>query len=327
MNKIKVVVTDYIEPDLKWEEKELSKYPGIDFSYYQLKYKSKEEILSVISDADVIVVNMVPMDREILKRLKKCKLIIRHGIGYDNVDVSACTEFGITLANIPDYCVEEVAEQAVMLIFACSRKIYYQKKVLVESAKKGEWDFSYLYPIFKLHGKTLGIVGCGRIGSTVLRMMRGMGMNVRVCDPYLTEERKKELNIVHEDLNTILKESDIITVHCLLNEETKEMFKYEQFKLMKPTAFFVNTARGGIVKTEDLIRAIEEKVISGAGIDVYTGKEPPPINSPLFQFENIILSPHISWYSEEAGWTIRFKIVEDILRFYKGEKPRFIVNN
>lgn len=326
MGKIKVVVTDYIEPDLNWEEKELSKYSDIEFSHYQLKHKTRDEVLEKISDADVVVVNMVPMDRETLKGLKKCKLIIRHGIGYDNVDVAACSEFGITLANIPDYCVEEVAEQAVMLIFACSRKIHYQKKVLIDSAKRGEWDFSDLYPIFKLRGKTLGLVGCGRIGSTVLEMMRGVGMNVRVCDPYLTEERKKELNIVHEDLNTILKESDVVSVHCLLNDETKEMFKSEQFKLMKPSSYFINTARGGIVKTEDLVRAVEERVIAGAGIDVYTGKEPPPADSPLFKMDNIILSPHISWYSEESGWSIRFKIVDDILRFYQGEKPRFIVN-
>jgi phosphoglycerate dehydrogenase-like enzyme len=104
------------------------------------------------------------------------------------------------------------------------------------------------------------------------------------------------------------------------------MFKYEQFKMMKPTSYFINTARGGIVKTEDLVQAVEDKVIAGAGIDVYTGKEPPPADSPLFKMDNIILSPHISWYSEESGWSIRFKIVDDILRFYQGDKPRFIVN-
>jgi D-3-phosphoglycerate dehydrogenase / 2-oxoglutarate reductase len=326
LEKIKVVVTDYIEPDLNWEVKELSKYPQVDFQYFQLKFKKQEEILEKIGDADIIVVNMVPMTKELLKNLKKCKLIIRHGIGYDNVDVPACSEFGITLANIPDYCVEEVAEQAVMLLFACGRKINIQKKVLIDSAKRGEWDFADIYPVYKIREKTLGIIGCGRIGSTVLQMMRGVGMNVRVCDPYLSKERMKELNVQHENLDTIIKESDFISVHCLLNDETREMFKYEQFKKMKSTAVFVNTARGGIVKTEDLIKAMEEKLIAAAGIDVYTGKEPPSPDSPMFKMQNIILSPHISWYSEESGITIRAKIIDDIKRYIEGKEPRFIVN-
>jgi D-3-phosphoglycerate dehydrogenase len=325
LEKIKVVVTDYIEPDLNWEVKELSKYPQVEFRYFQLKFKKQEEILEKIGDANIVVVNMVPLTRDILKNLKKCKLIIRHGIGYDNVDVAACNDLGITFANIPDYCVEEVAEQAVMLLFACGRKINLQKKVLIDSANRGEWDFSDLYPIFKIREKTLGIIGCGRIGSTVLKMMRGVGMKVRVCDPYLSEERLAELNIVHEDLDTIIKESDFISVHCLLNDETKEMFTYEQFKKMKPHMIFVNTARGGIVKTEDLIKALSDKVIAAAGIDVYTGKEPPSPDSPMFKMDNVILSPHISWYSEESGLSIRAKIIDDIKRHLNGESPRFIV--
>jgi D-3-phosphoglycerate dehydrogenase len=327
LKKIKIVVTDYIEPDLNWETTELNKFPEIEFQYFQLKHASSEQIILNIKDADVIVVNMVRFNREIINNLSKCKLIIRHGIGYDNVDVEACTEKGIILANIPDYCVEEVAEQAVMLILASARKINAQRKVLLNSANRGEWDFTDLYPIHRLRGKTLGIVGCGRIGSLVLSMMRGIGMNLLICDPYLTKERLSEMQIKHTDLEIILRESDFISVHCLLNDETQEMFKYEQFKKMKPSAFFVNTARGGIVKTEDLVSAITEKMIAGAAIDVYTGKEPPLPDSPLFKFENVILSPHISWYSEESGWSIRIKIIEDILRYIRGENPRFVVNN
>jgi D-3-phosphoglycerate dehydrogenase / 2-oxoglutarate reductase len=326
LKKIKVVVTDYIEPDLKWEENELKKYSTVDFQHYQLKFKPIDEVISRIEDAEIIVVNMVPLNKEIIKKLKNCKLIIRHGIGYDNVDVNACTEAGIILANIPDYCVEEVAEQAVMLLFACSRKILIQKKVLTDSAARGEWDFKDLYPIFRVREKKLGIIGCGRIGSVVLSMARGLGMNVKIHDPYLSEERLKELNIKNEDLDLLLSESDFISVHCPLNDETKEMFDYGKFKKMKPTAFFINTARGGIIKTEDLIQALKDKILAGARIDVYTGKEPPSPDSPMFKLDNIILSPHISWYSEESGWSIRAKIIDDIKRYLSSEKPRFIVN-
>jgi D-3-phosphoglycerate dehydrogenase / 2-oxoglutarate reductase len=326
LNKIKVVVTDYIEPDLKWEENELKKYPNVDFQHYQLKFKSMDEVLLKIEDAEIIVVNMVPLTKEIISKLKKCKLIIRHGIGFDNVNVEACTEAGIILANIPDYCVEEVAEQAVMLLFACARKIFIQGKVLSDSAARGEWDFKDLYPIFRVREKKLGIIGCGRIGSVVLSMARGIGMDVKIHDPYLTPERLKELNVKNEDLYVLLAESDFISVHCPLNDETKELFDYAKFKKMKSSAFFINTARGGIVNTTDLIQALQEKIIAGAGIDVYTGKEPPSPDSPMFKLENIILSPHISWYSEESGWSIRAKIIDDIKRHLNNEKPRFIVN-
>ena len=326
MNKIKVVVTDYTEPDLDWERIELSKFPEIEFCLYQLKHNPQEEIISKIKDADVLVVNMLPMNKEILQQLEKCKLIIRHGIGSGNVDVNACTELGIALTDIPDYCAEEVAEQTLLLIFACVRKVYAQRKVLIDSSKKGKWDFSDLYPIFKLRGKTLGIIGCGKIGSTLLYMMRSLGMNVRVCDPYLSEETKNKLAVEHEDFNIVINESDIVSVHCVLNDETKDLFGYEQFKMMRPSAYFINTAMGEIVKTVDLLQAIEDKLIAGAGIDVYAGKEPPSIESPLLKTENIILSPHIGWYSEESGWSIRVKIVDEIIRFHNGEEPRFILN-
>jgi D-3-phosphoglycerate dehydrogenase len=326
MDTIRVVVTDYIEPDLDWEKSQLSKFPEIEFHSYQLQQNSSEEAISKIRDVDVLVVNMYPMDRAILQRLRKCKLIIRHGTGHGNVDVNACTELGITLANVPDYCAEEVAEHTLFLIFACARKIYAQRKILIDSIKKGEWDFSDLYPVFKIKGKTLGIIGCGKIGYNLLNMARGLGMNVRVYDPYLSEEIKNELAIEHEDFNTIISESDIISIHCDLNNETKNLFGYEQFKMMKPSAYFINTAMGEIVKTEDLIQALEDKLIAGAGIDVYAGKEPPSIESPLLNIENIILSPHIGWYSEESGWSIRVKIVDEIIRFYDNEEPRFILN-
>ena len=326
MNKIKVVVTDYTEPDLDWEKNELNKFPEIEFYPYQLKYNSQKEIISKIEDADVLVVNMLPMNKEMLLQLQKCKLIIRHGIGPGNIDVNTCAELGIVLTDIPDYCSEEVAEQTMLLIFACTRKIYTQRKVLLDSSKKEKWDFSDLYPVFKLKGKTLGIIGCGRIGSTLLHIMRGLGMNVRVCDPYLSEETKNKFGVEHEDFNIVISESDIVSVHCVLNDETKELFGYEQFKVMKPSAYFINTAMGEIVKTADLIQAIEDKLIAGAGIDVYTDKQPPLTESPLLKIENIILSPHIGWYSEESGWSIRVKIIDEIIRFYDGEEPNFKVN-
>ena len=325
MNQIKIVVTDYIEPDLKWEEQELARYDHVVFEYYQLKFAPQEELIAKIRDADVILVNMAPMTADVIETLERCRLIIRHGVGYDNVDLAAATRKGIRVGNVPDYCTEEVAEQAVMLILASYRKTFIGRSVLKESSQKGLWDFTRCYPIFRLQGKTLGIVGCGRIGSRVLQKMAGFEFNLRICDPYLSDARKRKLGIETVDLETTLRDSDIVTLHAPLNDETRYMIDEPQLRMMKSTAYLINTARAPLVRTEALIRALKEKWIAGAGIDVYE-KEPPDPDLELFQLENATLAPHLAWYSEEAGWSIREKIMEDFVRFMNGQPPRFLVN-
>ena len=324
MTKIKVVITDYIEPDLDWETQQFEQL-GVDFSYYQLKFAAPKEILAVAADADILIVNMAKIGPEVIEGLERCKLIIRHGVGYDNVDVSAASERGIVVANIPDYCVDEVAEQAVMLIFACQRKLLIQSRILDASSRERKWLFDPIYPVFSLRGKTLGIIGCGRIGSTVYRMMQGFGLRFSICDPYLSEQRKQALGIETVPLERVLTEADIVTVHTPLNEETYHLLDEAQFKLMKPTAISINTARGGIVNLRALDTALRAGEIAHAGIDVYE-KEPPDPDHPLLHNENAICTPHLAWLSEEAGWSIREKIVEDVRRFLRGEEPRFPIN-
>ena len=325
MQPIKIVVTDYIEQDLEWEAEQLAKYAQVTFEAHQLKFKSREEILDVVRDADVILVNMVPFDVELIGGLEKCKLIIRHGAGYDNVDVDAATARGIRVGYEPDYCADEVAQHAMMLILASWRKLFVGRKVLEASSRDGKWDFGPVYPIYSLEGKTVGIIGCGRIGSLMMKKLSGFDFKIRVCDPYLSQERQAELGIQVEPLETVLKESDIVTIHAALTEETQGLIGEEQLRMMKPTAHLVNCARGGLLDTDALAKAIKEKWIAGAGIDVYV-KEPPDLDFPLFDLEEVTLAPHLSWYSEEAGWGIREKIVEDFVRFIEGRPPRFPIN-
>ena len=156
--------------------------------------------------------------------------------------------------------------------------------------------------------------------------MSGFDFNVLVSDPYLSDERKAGLNAKCVDLDTLLKESDIVTIHAALSEETLNLIGEPQLKLMKPTAHLVNTSRGGLVDTDALATAIKGKWIAGAGIDVYV-KEPPDPDFPLFGLPEVTLAPHLSWYSEEAGWSIREKILEDYERFIDGRSPRFLINN
>lgn len=326
-DKIKVIVTDYIEDNLDWEAEKLVER-GIIFETYQLKLMPEEDVFAKIKDADIIVVNMVKMPESLISKLKKCRLIIRHGIGYDNVDVDACTKYGIQFAYQPDYCKEDVAEHAIALIFACARKVVKSRKTLEESAKSGQWNFSGLFPIYRLDGKTLGILGTGRIGSRVFRKLRTFGFKIIACDPYIKEHRKKKLEdqgLVYVDKETLFKESDYITVHTPLNDETRHIVNAETLALMKPTAYVVNSARGPMVDSAALAAAVKNRTIAGAAIDVFD-VEPPSPDFELFGIENVILTPHIGWASEEAGWEIRESILNDILAAAEGKSARCVVN-
>jgi D-3-phosphoglycerate dehydrogenase / 2-oxoglutarate reductase len=324
MAKLKVVITDYVEQDLNWEEEQFKKL-RVDFRYDQLKLGSPAQLLNLAKDADIVIVNMAKMNAEVIAGLHRCKLIIRHGVGYDNVDVAAVTRRNIAFSYIPDYCMEEVAEQAVMLIFACQRKLLLQNRLLQNSAAEGKWVFDPIYPVYRLSRKTLGIIGLGRIGAAVWRMMQGFKMRVLVNDPYLSDARKKEYGIESLPLDHVLKESDIVTVHTPLTQETHHLIDEAQLKLMKPSAILVNTARGGIVNLQALDKALRERWIAHAGIDVYE-KEPPDPDLALLHNERAICTPHLSWLSEEAAWSIREKIVEDVRRYIRGEDPRYQVN-
>ena len=325
MERIKIVVTDYIEPDLEWEREQLARYEHVSLEYHQLKFAPREELIAAIRDADVILVNMTAMTADIMDQLQRCKLIIRHGVGYDNVDVAAATARGIRVAYEPDYCTNEVAEHAIALMLAGWRKLELGRQVLDESSAAGKWDFEPIYPISTLTGKTLGIVGCGRIGGTVLTRLQSFGFQFLVCDPYLSDERLKSLPATITDRATLLREADIVSLHAVLNEETHHLIGAPELRLMKDTAYLVNTARGGLIDTEALARALREGWIAGAAIDVYT-KEPPDPDFPLFGLSNCLLAPHLGWYSEEANWSIREKVLEDFVRFIGGRPPRFLIN-
>ncbi len=322
---MKLVVTDYIEENLDWEAEQCRK-AGIEFAAYQLKFKPEAEVLAKVADADVIVVNMVKFDASLVSKLTKCKVLIRHGIGYDNVDVDACTQRGIVFAYQPDYCKEDVAEHAIALIFACARKVVASRRTLDKSSAAGQWDFGGLFPIHRMHGKTLGIVGVGRIGSRVYRKLQHFGLKIIATDPYLSDKRKAEFtDLQWVDKQTLFATSDYITIHTPLNPETRHLVNAEALAWMKPTAYLVNTSRGPMVDAVALAQACAEHRIAGAAIDVFD-VEPPPTDHPLFGLDNVILTPHIGWASAEAGWEIRESIMNDVLAHKAGRPPRCIVN-
>ena len=324
MSTVKVVVTDFIEPDLEWESKELARR-GVEFETHQLKFAPSHEVVDATRDADLVVVNMVPITQDVISKWERCRLVIRHGVGYDNVDVKALRQTGIPLCYIPDYCAEEVAEQAIALLLACGRKLVASRRVLDCSSAQGSWDFAPVVPMFLMAGQTLGIIGCGRVGSLVYRKLKSFGFKFLICDPYLSAERKRELEIATVDHETVFRQSDYVTIHTPLTAETRHLVNARTLAMMKPTAYLVNTARGPMVDEEALAEALRNGVIAGAGIDVYA-VEPPRPDFPLFNMPNAILTPHLSWYSENAGRRIRELIVLEIERFLAGEPPRYTAN-
>jgi D-3-phosphoglycerate dehydrogenase / 2-oxoglutarate reductase len=237
--------------------------------------------------------------------------------------VDALADAGIPLCYIPDYCTEDVAEQAIALLLACGRKLVASRTVLDDSVRRGSWDFAPLIPIRRIAGQTVGIIGCGRIGSRVYQKLQSFGVKFLVCDPYLGDERKRELGIEVVPLEALLAGSDYVTVHTPLTRETRQLFNGRSLRLMKPGAFLINTARGPVVDACALAQALREGVIAGAAIDVFD-KEPPPEDYPLLGLPNAVLTPHAAWYSEDASWRIRELIILEIDRFASGLPPRYV---
>lgn len=322
--KIKFKITDYIERDLKWEEEQCGQL-GIDFSYHQMRDASAAQLIETFGNADILLTNMAKFTEEVMAGLTNVKVILRHGIGYDNIDVPAATKNGIVFANEATASSEDVAEHAIMLMLETYRKRKLQDKVLLHWIRTGEWSSHEIYPLFRMKGKTLGIIGCGNIGSRLLNRMRCFGMNILVCDPYLSAKQLNELGIRHTNFDDVLRESDIVTIHVPVTKETRGMFHLEKFKLMKRDSVVINTSRGPIIHTEDLIHALKQKLIMGAGLDVYED-EPPGEDSDLLKMDNVMLTPHVAWYSEEGGWDIRYMILNDVKAFLEGRPPQFVIN-
>jgi D-3-phosphoglycerate dehydrogenase len=318
-SSFKVVVTDFIEPDLNWEADEARRL-GIEFEAHQLSRASEGDRIEATRDAHVVVVNMAPITRNLVRQWRHCELVIRHGVGYDNVDVEALTDHGIRFCNVPDYCVQEVAEQAIALIFNLVRKVSWSRAVLEQSSQAGLWNFAPIKPIHRLQGSTVGIVGLGRVGLSVYRSMQAFGARLLVCDPYLSSKRIAELNIEPISFEEVLRQSDILSLHAPLNAQTNRLINQASLSLMKPGAYLVNTARAGLIDHAALCQALRERRIAGAALDVYES-EPPRPGDPLFDLDNVVLTPHLSWYSVEADEEIRRKIFDQILRYRDDLQP------
>lgn len=328
--KPKVVATYYF-PDVNLHE-ELVTAIGAEFikkRCHDGPGSTEEELLEATKGVDVCITNLQPYTRRVIESLTNCKLISVVGIGYDWVDVKAATEHGICVANNPSYCRDELSDHTMALLLTQARKI---PRVL-KAIKEGLWDqpmplkirHGIQPPMFALRGQTLGLIGLGNLARAVVPKAQGFGMKVIAFDPFVPEEAMKQYGVQKVTLDQLLAESDHVSLHCALTQENRHMLGMAQFKMMKRTAYIVNTARGPLIDEKALYTALKEGIIAGAAIDVVE-KEPPDMDNPLFSLDNIIITPHMAQFSNAAEDRIWLRPSEDSARVLTGRWPIDLIN-
>ncbi len=316
--KFKVVVTDYEYQSLHWEEREVNAVGGI---LVPAQLKSESQLIEMCSDADALLVQYAHISRKVIEKLAQCKIIVRYGVGVDSIDVQAATEHGIAVANVPDYGLEDVADHAMALLLAAARKVVFLHQKVVG----GEWDYKQAKPLYRLRGKTLGLVAFGNIAKLVANKAKAFGLEIIVYDPFIDEAAAREYGAELVDFNTLIKTADFISIHAPVTPETYQMFNLDVFKKMKSNCILVNTARGAVIEENDLCTALKNGYIAGAALDV-TAVEPINQGNPLKTLENIIITPHAAWYTEEAGESLQMQAAQEVARVLSGQSPLNLVN-
>jgi len=283
----------------------------------------EDEIVEAVKDADAIITAIGKITRRVMEAAPKCRVVVRYGIGYDTVDVKAATDNGILVVNLPGFCTEEVANHALALLLACAKKL----TLMNDMVKQGKWDEAKKAqaPMVPIYGQTLGLVGCGDIGRMPARKAQCLNLRILGYDPYVDKSLARECGITLMSLPELLRESDFISVHTPLNEETRHLIGEKEFKQMKPTAYYISTARGPVTDEAALIKALQEKWIAGAGLDVFE-KEPVTLDNPLLKMDNVVVTPHSASYSEASFKRQRTSVGQEAARVICGYWPKNWVN-
>jgi len=253
------------------------------------------EALDLCSRADGILLRRTQVTAEMIRKFQRCRIIVRYGVGTDNIDIKAATDAGIIVGNVPDYCMDEVSTHAIALLLACVRGLCGTHTRMTQ----GDWDVRRQVPVYQVAGKVLGLVGLGQIGSEVARKMAPWGLRILACDPFVEEGHARSLGVQLVDLETLCRQSDYISLHVPLLPETHHLIEAAQLKLIKRSCILVNTARGPVVDTEALLAALDDGRLAWAALDVFE-QEPLPADSRMRRHARVILTDHMAWYSEES---------------------------
>ena len=315
---MKVLITDYAWRNLDLEREILAK---IRAQLIVAPTSADDELQNLAADVDGILTNWKPVTEKVISNATRCQMIGRFGVGLDNIDVSYATSMGIVVTNVPNYCLDEVTEHALALLLSLARKVTFFDR----ANKRGVYDLAAGTPLFRVKGKVLGIVGFGSIGSLMAVKARALGLKVLVHSRTGGSAASPSSEVIPASFAELLRQSDFISLHLPLSGETRNLFNYETFQQMKRTAFLINTARGGVVHSADLVRALDEGLIAGAGLDVYA-TEPPAPGDPLIMHPRVIATPHAAFNSEESIHDLRTTAATQICDLLSGRMPNFVVN-
>ena len=314
---MKIMYTDTDHPSLDIERK-VFQDAGYDFSVTQCK--TEDDVIAQCKDADILINQYAPITARVMDSLPNFKCVVRYGVGVDNIEVKAAVERGITVCNIPDYGTNEVADHALALMLALTRKIVYMN----EASKTERWDCTMAFPIQRHATQTVGIIGFGRIGKAFAERVHALGCTIIACDHHLEPGQVHPCGYVTgATLDEVIEKSDIISIHCP-PIKGKYMLDADAFRRMKKGIYIINDARGGIIDEEALDKALEDGTVAGAALDCVK-HEPMPTNSPIYRHKNLLVTPHMGWYSQQAAVDLKRKVAEQAVKFAQTGKVDYPV--
>lgn len=319
MTGLQVVITDCDHENIEIEE---SIFKQAHVSFELKDCLTEQDVIDKCKGATVLLNQYAPITEKVMAQLAELKLVVRYGVGVNNVDVEAATKRGIQVCNVPDYGMHEVADHALALMLALTRKI----TVMNDDVKSGSWNYQRSIPIFRHSEQVVGIIGLGRIGTAFAHKVHSLGCKVVAYDPNKKRGSEKHIPDFVEmvDFESLLKTSDVVSIHCPL-ETANNLIDAKAMEKMKSTAYLINVSRGGIINEKDLNQFLQENRIAGAALDVFA-LEPLEKGSPLIQHENFLCTPHMAWYSEQSAIELKRKAAEEAARFLAEEQVQYPVN-
>lgn len=318
---LRVLVTDYAWPSLDIERAILQ---AVDAEIVEAQSGEESELMRLAPSCDAILTNWKKVTSAILDAAPRCLIVSRYGIGVDNIAVEHATELGILVANVPDFCLDEASDHTMALLLACSRQIV----TYATATRHGIWQVNAGHPIRRLYGQTLGVIGYGNIAQTLVPKALGFGLKVVVYTPRLSAEDVTTFGancVVTNDLDELLSLSDYVSVHVPLTDETRGIIDARALRLLKPTAYLINTSRGAVIDEAVLYQALKEGWFAGAALDVLI-QEPPSHDYPLLSLPNVIVTPHAAFYSEDAVADVQQKAAEHVACALRKETPTNVLN-
>jgi D-3-phosphoglycerate dehydrogenase len=311
----RVLLTDHPWPDLAVERSLLEPH-GIEV--VDAPHGDEETLTRLAADVDAIAVCWARVTERVIAAAPHCRIVARMGIGLDNIDVAAATGRGMLVTNVPDYCVEEVSDHALALILACARNIgWFQARI-----RRGEYSLADAPPMRRLSGQTVGLLGLGRIGRRTAEKARGIGLRVIA---HTASGSDHGTGVPMVSLPELLGSSDYLCLHAPLTSETRRIINADALARMRPTAFLINTSRGGLVDEAALAQALARGQLAGAALDVFD-PEPPDLSQPLFKDDRVIITPHAAFVSVEAVRELRERVARQIVAALQGESPENVIN-